>query len=150
MLKQRGPVRLRSSTLPNASQPIWPTSVISPVGSSKVRRPLSRLYPARPVALRTDHQPTGDDDAKKRAYAPLKSFLRQTTLPLAASRQERTLRTPRVTIFPSATVGEALGPENPEAGPVAPIASYLSCHNSFPVPASRQRVISPPSCRANT
>ncbi len=36
MLKQRGPVRLRSSTLPKASQPIWPTSVISPVGSSRL------------------------------------------------------------------------------------------------------------------
>src|SRR5205823_5296062 len=57
---------------------------------------------------------------------------------------------PSVTTLPSATAGEERGPENPEAGPLAPRESYLSFHNSFPLAASRQRVVSAPSARANT
>src|SRR6516165_7828310 len=87
--------------------------------------------------------------AAKNLGQPLKSSLRHNTLPVAASRQETIPRTPSVTTFPSATVGELLGPENPDAGPAAPCDSYLSCQTSFPVAASRQRVISLPSCRAN-
>src|SRR6516164_9095969 len=92
----------------------------------------------------------GEHDAKKRGNVPRKSFLRHNSFPVAASRQERVPRTPSVTILPSATAGEPLGPENPEAGPVAPPASYFSCQSSFPVAASRQRVTSFPPWRAKT
>src|SRR5437763_1618286 len=93
---------------------------------------------------------TSGEEAVKNLGQPLISSLRQSTLPSAASRQERTPRMPSVTTFPLATVGEARGPENPEAGPVAPRASYLSFQSSLPDEASRQRVISPPSWREKT
>src|SRR5437667_12190662 len=78
------------------------------------------------------------------------SSLRHSFLPVAASRQESTPRTPSVITLPFATVGELRGPEKPEAGPVAPSVSYFSCQSSLPVAASRQRVTSAPACRANT
>ena len=37
--------------------------------------------------------------------------------------------------FPLATAGELRGPEKPEAGPLAPSDSYLSCQSSLPSPA---------------
>src|SRR5689334_21323081 len=91
----------------------------------------------------------GELDGKKLGQA-LKSSLRQSLLPLDASRQEITPRTPTVTTFPPATVGELRGPENPWAGPLAPSDSYFSCQISFPSLAFRQRVISLPSCREKT
>src|SRR2546423_199405 len=92
----------------------------------------------------------GELETKKLGTAPWKSSLRQIFLPLAASRQERTPRTPRVTTLPSATAGELRGPEKPDAGPVAPCDSYFSCQISSPVLALRQRVISLPSWREKT
>src|SRR5437867_3240222 len=93
---------------------------------------------------------TSGEEAAKNRGQPLISSLRQSTLPLAASRQESAPRMPSVMTLPSVTVGEALGPEKPEAGPVAPRASYLSFQSSLPEEASRQRVISPPSWREKT
>src|SRR5262247_1921874 len=76
--------------------------------------------------------------------------LRHSFLPLA-SRQERTPRTPSVTTFPSATVGEHLGPWGPRAAALSTSPdSYLSCHSSLPPAASRQRMISLPPCRLKT
>src|SRR6185503_7147254 len=92
----------------------------------------------------------GEDEVKNLGQAPEKSSLRQSTLPVAASRQESVPRTPSVTTLPSATVGELRGPACPEAGPVAPCAAYLSLQTSLPVAASRQRVTSSPPCREKT
>ena len=39
--------------------------------------------------------------------------------------------------MPSATAGDARGPEYPDAAPVAPSVSYLCCQSSLPVAASR-------------
>src|ERR1051326_8340761 len=58
--------------------------------------------------------------------------------------------TPSVTTFPSATAGELRGPENCAAMRGASPDSYLSCHISFPLPVSRQRMISLPLCREKT
>src|SRR5437763_9057887 len=101
-------------------------------------------------AMQRPSTTTGELDVKNSGQEPAKSFLRHNFFPLAASRQERVPRTPSVTTLPSATVGELLGPENPEAGPDAPADSYLSCQSSFPVATSRQRVTSFPSCREKT
>src|SRR5262249_57045996 len=59
-------------------------------------------------------------------------------------------RTPNVITFPSATVGEARGPEKPLAGQVAPPDSYSSFHSSLPSAALRARTTSFPSCREKT
>ena len=80
----------------------------------------------------------------------MKSSLRQSTLPPAASSEDNMPRTPSVTTLPLATAGELRGPEKLEAGPVAPRASYLSCHNSLPSAALRQRSTSLPFSRENT
>src|ERR1051325_4963450 len=90
------------------------------------------------------------EEAAKNLGQPRISSLRQSFLPLAASTQESTPRTPRVTTLPSATVGELRGPEKLAAAPCAPWLSYFSCHTSFPVAASMQRRISFPSCLENT
>jgi len=66
------------------------------------------------------------------------------------SRQERTPPTPRVTIFPSATAGELLGPGCREGAPVTACASYLSRHTSLPSAAFKHRVTSSAPCRAKT
>src|SRR5438876_649806 len=93
----------------------------------------------------------GELDVKNIGQKPWKSSLRHSLLPLAVSRQETVPRTPSVTTLPSATVGELRGPAcGPPAGPVAGCASYLSCHNSFPVAASRQRMTSSPPSRVKT
>src|SRR5205823_5137761 len=96
----------------------------------------------------------GELAAENRGKAPLKSSLRHTTLPVAASRQDRVPRAPRVTTLPSATAGELRGPANspprPAAIPVTPAASYFSCHSSLPVAVSRQRVTSFPPSREKT
>src|SRR5262245_45611967 len=92
----------------------------------------------------------GEHDVKNWGAVPLKSSLRQRTLPVAASRHESVPRTPSRMTLPSTTVGELRGPEKYADGPLAPCDSYLSCHTSLPVIASRQRVISLPPCRANT
>src|SRR5438132_6140657 len=93
----------------------------------------------------------GELEVKNIGQKPLKSSLRHSFFPLAASRQETVPRTPSVTTLPSATVGELRGPAcGPPAGPVAGCASYLSCHTSFPVAASRQRMTSSPPSRVNT
>src|SRR6516162_9100956 len=77
--------------------------------------------------------------------------LRQTTLPLAASRQETTPPTPRVQTFPSATVGVLRGPGCPpatlRAAPVTGSALYLSCQTSLPSAALRHSVTSSSPCR---
>src|SRR5262245_2055925 len=91
----------------------------------------------------------GEHDVEKLGSEPLKSSLRHTTLPVAASRQDRVPRAPSVTTLPSATAGELLGPENslarPAAIPVTAGASCLSCQSSFPSAAPRQRRTSFPS-----
>src|SRR5262245_51742123 len=101
-------------------------------------------------ATQTPSATMGDDETKKRGREPLKSSLRQSTVPLEASRQDSTPRTPSVTTLPSETAGELRGPEKRSAGPAAPRESYLSFQISLPVAASRQRVISPPSWREKT
>ena len=63
---------------------------------------------------------------KNRGTAFAMSSFRHNFLPVAASKQERVPRTPNVTTFPSATVGELRDPGNCEAAPVAPSAAYLS------------------------
>src|SRR5262249_38071638 len=68
-------------------------------------------------------------------------------LPSGASRQNGVPRTLSVTTFPSATAGELPGPACPEAGPVTPCASYLSCQSSFPVAASSLGQFFGPSLR---
>src|SRR5207248_2670374 len=78
---------------------------------------------------------------------------RHTTLPVSASRQERTPLTPRVQTLPSATAGVLRGPGCPSAARlVTPgCAAYLSFHSSLPSPAARQRVTSSlSSCRVKT
>src|SRR5437660_10206797 len=92
----------------------------------------------------------GEHRGKKHGQA-LESF-RHTSLPVAASRQERTPPTPNVQIFPSATAGELRGP-GPSHAIVAPVtarAAYLSCHKIFPVAASRHDVTSSPPCLVKT
>src|SRR5262245_53010352 len=99
------------------------------------------------------HMPSttiGEQEVKNRGSFSDDSSLRHSFLPVAASRQEKVPRTPSVMILPSVTVGELLGPAKPEAGPVAPLASYLSNQCSFPLAASRQRMISLPSSRVKT
>src|SRR5262249_22727066 len=66
----------------------------------------------------------GETAVKNGGWA-LESFL-HTTLPLAASRQERTPPTPKVQTFPSATAGVLRGPGCPPPGPVTFSAGYLS------------------------
>src|ERR1035437_642252 len=84
----------------------------------------------------------GDEAVKNLGQAPVKSSLRQSSLPLAASTQERTTPTPIVRTFPSATAGELLGPLCGEGAPDTAWAAYFSCHSSFPFAASRQRITS--------
>src|SRR5262245_17432603 len=91
----------------------------------------------------------GELDGKKFGHA-LKSSLRHTFWPLAASRHESIPRTPSVTTLPLATAGELRGPEKLCAGPLAPSDSYLSCHSSLPSAALRQRVTSLSSWREKT
>src|SRR5215472_13296588 len=86
----------------------------------------------------------GEDEVKNLGHAPRKSSLRHSCLPVAAWKQDRMPRTPNVTTFPSATVGELLGPGCELAGPAAGRVAYLSCQSSFPVAASRQRMTSSP------
>src|SRR5207244_13515881 len=90
---------------------------------------------------------SGEARVKKVGQA-LESF-RHRSLPVAASRQERTPATPNVQIFPSATAGELRGPGPAQAivAPVTARAAYLSCHRIFPVAASRHDVTSSPPCR---
>src|SRR5947209_14615952 len=76
----------------------------------------------------------GELDTKNIGGSPRLSF-RHTFDPLAASRQDRVLSTPRVTTLPSATVGELRGPGYWRAPPVGISAGYLSCHCSLPVAA---------------
>src|SRR5262249_28277807 len=59
-------------------------------------------------------------------------------------------RTPSVTTFPSATVGELRGPGKEPAAPVAAPVSYLSCQISLPSPAFRQRTTSLSPSREKT
>src|SRR6266849_1475947 len=90
----------------------------------------------------------GEDDVKKSGQA-LESF-RHTTLPVAASRQERTPPTPSVQTLPSATAGELRGPACPPAGPVTATAAYLSFHSTSPLVASRHEATSSSPCRVKT
>src|SRR5512139_3964699 len=93
----------------------------------------------------------GEEATWNRGQAPGKSSLRQTILPVAASRHESVPVTPRVTTFPLATAGELRGPGCcPASGPEMVGTGYLSAQSSLPVPASRQRVTSSPSCREKT
>src|SRR5262245_5208072 len=87
----------------------------------------------------------GELDVKNDGHDPLKSSLRHSFLPFLASRQESMPRTPNVTTLPSATTGEARGPGNPWAAPVAGSAAYSSFHTSSPLLAFRHRVTSLPS-----
>ena len=67
------------------------------------------------------HKPsamTGDIAVKNWGTLFDKFSLRHITLPVPASRHERTPPTPSVTTFPSATAGELLGPGCLPAGPV--------------------------------
>src|SRR5437588_162121 len=91
---------------------------------------------------------SGDEEVKNAGQAFV-SF-RQSTLPVAASRQERTPPTPNVQTFPSATVGELRGPGCPPPGPLTACAAYLSSHTGLPLAASRQAVTSSLSLRAKT
>src|SRR5437660_10242232 len=83
----------------------------------------------------------GEHRVKKVGQA-LESF-RHTTLPVAASRQERTPPTPSVQTLPSASAGELRAPGCPPAGPVTATAAYLSFHRSVPLAAPRHDVTSP-------
>src|SRR5215207_1362414 len=89
-----------------------------------------------------------DDEVKNFGQALLS--LRQTTLPLLASRQERTPRTPSVQTLPPATAGVLRGPGCFAAGPAAGCVAYMSFHTSLPLVASRQRMTSSPPCRPMT
>src|SRR5947209_2661909 len=111
------------------------------------------IPPPRSPPSCTTHRPSttiGEHDVKNRGSVPLESSLRQTTLPLPASRQERVAPTPSVTTLPSATAGELRVPGKRPAGPVTLGAAYLSCQTSLPVAASRQRVTSSSPWRAKT
>src|SRR6185503_8516159 len=66
--------------------------------------------PPPSCAITSPSRMSGELDGKNRGQA-LNSSLRQSFLPLAASRQEIIPRTPIVTTFASATVGELRGPE---------------------------------------
>src|SRR5579885_2404444 len=92
---------------------------------------------------------SGELEVKKRGQ-DLKSSLRHSTFPVAASRQDRVPRTPRVTTFPPATAGEHRAPGKEAAGPDAPPASYLSDQTSLPSVALRQRRTSWPLPRVKT
>src|SRR5579859_2152153 len=96
------------------------------------------------------HKPSstiGDIAVWNRGQAPEKSSLRQSILPLAASRQETVPQTPKVRTLPPVTAGELRGPPCPESGPLTAGAVYLSFQISLPVAASRHRVVSSPSSR---
>src|SRR5262245_6807264 len=84
----------------------------------------------------------GELDVWNWGNAPGKSSLRHNTLPLEASKQERTPLTPSVTTFPSATVGELLGPGKVPSAVGRKFWAFLSCQSSLPLAASRQRRIS--------
>src|SRR5262245_12860300 len=106
---------------------------------SPVARSYATIAPLVSLPSWTTHRrstTSGEHDAKKRGPEPLKSSLRHTTLPVAASTQESVSCTPSVTTLPSATVGELRGPTNsllnPEPGRVGAFAAYLSCQSSFP------------------
>src|SRR5205823_14806865 len=101
-------------------------------------------WPPPRQAMQLPSTMIGDDRVKKVGQAFV-SF-RHTSLPVAASRQERTPATPNVQIFPAATAGELRGPAPSHAivAPVTARAAYLSCHRSFPVVASRDDVTSSP------
>src|SRR6185503_10604685 len=101
-------------------------------------------------AMQSPSTTRGEEEVKNCGQAPAKSSFRHSFFPEAASVQESVPRTPRVTTFPSVTVGEERGPACPEAGPVAPWASYLSCQISFPEATSSALKTSFPSCRVNT
>src|SRR5579884_3803042 len=80
--------------------------------------------------------------------------LRHSTLPLSASRQERTPATPKVQTLPSATAGAARGPTaDPPVPPAMPVTcrvAYDSFHTSLPLAASRQRITSLLPCPVKT
>jgi hypothetical protein len=81
---------------------------------------------------------------------PLKSSFRHNFFPVA-SKQERIPCAPSVTTLPSATVGELLGPWNPESPPPRMAGdSYFSCQTSLPSEVLRQRMTSSPPCRVKT
>src|SRR5512140_1084585 len=87
------------------------------------------------------HRPSatkGDEDVKNRGLEPEKSVLRQSSLPLPASKQESVPRAPYVITLPSATVGELRGPGCRPMGSLAAADSYFSRQTSLPVAASRQ------------
>ena len=92
----------------------------------------------------------GDMAVKNLGATPGNSSLRQNTLPVAASRQERTPSTPSVTTFPSATAGELLGPGCRAAGPVTACAAYLFCHSLLSGGGVEAVVTSSSPCRAKT
>src|ERR1700683_429764 len=79
----------------------------------------------------------GEQEVKNRGGFSAESVLRQSTFPLAASRQDRVPCTPKVTTLSSATVGELRGPGKLPAAPLAAFAANLSAHTSLPVVASR-------------
>src|SRR5277367_5763432 len=81
----------------------------------------------------------GDMEVKNLGQ-PGKSFLRQITLPVAASRQDKSPRTPRVITLPSPTVGELRGPGWASPGTSPALAEYLSIQICLPVAASRHCV----------
>src|SRR5262245_15611537 len=94
---------------------------------------------------------SGEDEVKNFGFDFVS--LRQTTLPLAASRQETVPPTPRVQTLPSPTAGLLRGPLNPcaprpAAGPLISGAAYLSFQSSLPLAASRQVMTSSPPWRA--
>src|ERR1044071_9801948 len=103
---------------------------------------MSALPPPPSCARQRPSVMIGDEAVKNRGQTPEKSSFRQSTLPVAASRQESVPRAPSVTTLPPATAGELRGPAWPEAGPVAPPVVYLSVQSSLPLAASRQRRIS--------
>src|SRR5262249_40638088 len=105
------------------------------------------LVPPR-QAMHLPSTTIGDAEVKNRGQALVS--LRHTTLPLAASRHERTPPTPNVQTLPSATAGVLRGPGCPRPAPVTSTAEYLSCHRIFPLPASTQAVTSSSPWRVKT
>src|SRR5262249_32226168 len=92
---------------------------------------------------RTMHLPSaisGEDEVKN--FGRPSVFLRHTSLPVAASRQETVPETPRVQALPSPTAGVLRGPLKlsflPTAAPFTGVSAFLSCHSSLPLATSRQ------------
>src|SRR5262249_47690960 len=86
---------------------------VPPPFHSHLTSPLARSYAVR-VPTKTTHLPSamrGDDDVKNCGLALVS--LRQTILPVSASRQETMPPTPRVQTLPSPTAGVLRGPGCP-------------------------------------